>query len=127
MDSGDGLERARGEERVTEIGWKKFERRIAARLGGKRIPVTGERAGADFETPLLCGQTKLGRNMPAYLDEWLVGIRQAAAKKGKLGLVIWKPRGRRDDKAVVVMSLRDFEELHGRVGRETVMAWHPPA
>ena len=27
--------------------WKKSERRVAKRMGGRRIPVTGERAGVD--------------------------------------------------------------------------------
>ena len=32
---------------MADKAWKAFERRIAERVGGKRIPVTGERDGAD--------------------------------------------------------------------------------
>ena len=48
--------------------WKKFERRVAKRMGGRRIPVTGERAGVDVA---------------------------------------------RDDDAVVVLRLKDWQALHG--------------
>ena len=94
--------------------WKAFERRIAARHGGKRIPVTGERHGADVLTPMFAIQTKLRRGMPMFLRDWLDGIRAAAARHGKVGVVIWKPPGVRDDNAVVLLSLRDWEDLHGR-------------
>lgn len=95
-------------------GWKKFERRVASDFGTRRIPVTGiDRDGADLETPLLCVQTKLRRGMPSYLRSWLDGICANAKRKAKIGLVVWKEPGRRDDNAFVVMRLADFVELHG--------------
>ena len=42
---------------MADKSWKAFERRLARRVGGRRIPVTGERAGADVivdnDQPLL--------------------------------------------------------------------------
>ncbi len=93
--------------------WKARERMTAARLGGQRIPVTGEREGADVETPLLCVQHKHGRRRPAFLQAWLRGICGTAQRKGKVGLVVWSmPREAQDD-AVVILRLKDFEALHG--------------
>ncbi len=66
--------------------WKAFERRLARLLGTERIPVTGERAGADFETPLFAFQAKKRATVPGYLAEWLDGIR--AARPDKVGIVI---------------------------------------
>ena len=96
--------------------WKARERKAAARLGGQRIPVTGERDGADAETPLLCIQAKHGRNRPSYLQGWLDGICGAAARKGKIGVVIWSAKHERQDKALVILRLADFEQLHGQIG-----------
>lgn len=47
--------------------WKAFERRIAKRMGGKRIPVTGERDGADVVAGPFVYQAKLRRGLPSYL------------------------------------------------------------
>ena len=47
-------------------------------MGTERIPVTGERDGADFEDGRHCYQVKLGRRLPAYLAKWLVGITGSA-------------------------------------------------
>jgi len=82
--------------------------------------VTGlDRHGADVETPLLCVQAKLGRCMPAYLNDWLSGIRGTARQKDKIGIVVWRPKGKRDDDAVVLIALKDFEDLHGELKDES--------
>jgi hypothetical protein len=96
--------------------WKNWERRVAARLGGRRIPVSGiDRHGADVESNVFCYQVKLRQGMPAYLLDWLAGICATATCRGKVGVVIWKTpgRGRPDDDAVVVLRLRDWTALHG--------------
>jgi hypothetical protein len=98
-------------------GWKAFERRMARDVGTERIPVTGERHGADFEDGMFCYQAKLGRKMPDYLRAWLAGIRAAGASRRpeKVGAVVWKPKGARDEGAVVLVSWRDWVALHGTV------------
>lgn len=98
---------------MTEKTWKVRERMVAEAVGGKRIPVTGERAGSDVDTPLLCVQVKHGRSRPAYLREWLTGIQGAAKAKNKTGIVVWSVGRERLGDAVVVLSLRDFQALHG--------------
>jgi hypothetical protein len=50
---------------VTDCAWKAFERRLARDIGSARIPVTGERAGADFQDGMFVYQAKLGRREPA--------------------------------------------------------------
>jgi hypothetical protein len=109
---------------VSDTSWKAFERRIAAALGTRRIPVTGERAGADLEDGLFVYQAKLGRRCPAYLREWLAGIRFAGAARspGKVGVVVWKPKGGRDGDALVVLAFADWRDLHGSAVRLTADA-----
>ena len=93
--------------------WKAFERRVAKRVGGKRIPVTGERDGADIQAGPFCYQAKLRRGQPEYLRDWLRGIVAAGERSGTTGVVVWKVPGARDDDAVVVLRLRDWQSWHG--------------
>ena len=46
--------------------WKNFERRVAAKLGGKRIPITG-RKGLDIAHPTLVIECKYRNQLPAWL------------------------------------------------------------
>ena len=93
--------------------WKAFERRVAKRVGGRRIPVTGERDGADVVAAPFVYQTKLRRGVPSYLREWLRGIVAAGERCGSTGVVVWKQPGALDDDAVVVLRLRDWQDWHG--------------
>ena len=93
--------------------WKQFERRVAAKLGGRRLPCDGSRDGADVDAGPFQYQCKLGRAMPSYLSKWLAGIRSTAARSGSTGLVVWKPKHGRDADAVVILSLADWQDWHG--------------
>ena len=100
---------------MPDKAWKAFERRIAARVGGKRIPVTGERDGADVVAGPFVYQAKLRRGLPSYLRDWLRGIVAAGERCGSTGVVIWKAPNARDDDAVenVVLRLKDWQDWHG--------------
>lgn len=102
---------------MTDTGWKQFERRCAKDLGTMRIPVTGERAGADCQTERLSVQAKLRRGMPTYLLAWLRGIRETAARTGRVGVVVWKSPRMRDDDALVVLRYADFVALYREIAR----------
>ena len=99
---------------MPDKAWKAFERRVAKRVGGRRIPSTGEKEGVDVDAGPFVYQAKLRRGMPSYLRSWLSGI-VAAGKRhgGSTGVVIWKAPGARDDDAVVVLRLRDWQDWHG--------------
>ena len=71
---------------MADKSWKAFERRIAKRVGGKRIPVTGERDGADVVAGPFVFQAKLRRGLPSYLREWLRGITAAGERKNATGV-----------------------------------------
>ena len=75
---------------MTDKAWKQFERRIAKRVGGKRIPCTGEKDGADVVAPSFVYQAKLRKGVPSYLRDWLSGIVSAAERCGATGILIWK-------------------------------------
>lgn len=103
---------------VADRSWKAFERRIARKVGGRRIPVTGERDGVDVDAGPFVYQLKLRQRMPGYLREWLRGISgqaddQSIETGSATGVVVWKEPGKRDDDAVVVVRLKDWIDLHG--------------
>jgi len=96
--------------------WKSAERRCAADLDGQRIPVTGiDRDGADVVTPLFHCQIKLRKALPAWIWEWLDGIRGTAIPQGKIGILILKKPRQRDTEGLVVLSYGDFVDLVGKV------------
>ena len=98
---------------MADKSWKAFERRIAKRVGGRRIPVTGERDGADVIAGPFVYQAKLRRGLPSYLQDWLRGIVAAGERSGTTGVVVWKAPRALDDDAVVVLRLKDWQALHG--------------
>jgi len=97
-------------------GWKQYERRLARALGVERIPVTGERAGADFEDGMFVYQAKKrAGQFPAYLVDWLRGIQAAGERRAptKIGVVILQRPRALDGDALVVVSFKDWLALHG--------------
>jgi hypothetical protein len=98
---------------AADKGWKQFERRMARDVGTERIPVTGERHGADCANGLFCFQFKLRRVLPAYLWEWLGGIVASAARSGKVGVLVVKKPRQQDAEALVVLRWQDWVDLHG--------------
>src|SRR5438309_642805 len=76
---------------VSERGWKRFERDLARDVGTERIPVTGERDGADFETAVFVYSAKqraaqFPRTVAAWLDR-VVG-KARSRTPGKVGVVV---------------------------------------
>ena len=57
--------------------WKNFERRVAKKVGGKRIPITG-RKGLDIDHPTLDIECKYRRKIP----EWLFTKAWSQANEG---------------------------------------------
>jgi len=109
---------AKGISPVPDKSWKAYERRLARRLGTQRIPVTGDRNGADALTPMFAYQfKKRSKSTPPSksLLAWLDGICEAADRAGgdRVGVVIWqRSQGCLDSESLVVLRLSDWERLH---------------
>lgn len=100
--------------RMSELRWKKAERKLAALVGGRRKPVDGSRAGIDVETGLFGYQLKSRADLPAWLGEWLDGIVGRSEQVGKVGvLVLHRPGQELRGTGVVVLRLADWADLHG--------------
>jgi hypothetical protein len=85
--------------------------RMRRDVGTQRIPVTGERCGADGETARFCFQFKLRRAIPACLFLWLSGIVATAIPKGKTGVLVLKRPRMADTDALIVVRWSDWCEL----------------
>ena len=86
---------------MPEKAWKRFERTVAEKVGGIRVPVTGlDRDGADVIAPPFHYQCKLRKNVPVYLTTWLDGITATAAQSGSTGVVVWRAPGTLNDDAL---------------------------
>jgi hypothetical protein len=99
---------------MPDKGWKAFERRMAKDVGTTRIPVTGERDGADCATALFCYQFKLRRVLPVWLWAWMSGISGMAQTKGKIGVLVLKRPRQEDVDSLVVLRWKDWLDLHGK-------------
>src|SRR2546429_406493 len=110
--------------------WKAFERALGHDGGTERVPVNGRHAGdGDFETALFVFQAKHRRNeFPVTIARWLERVQAAAAARdpAKIGVVvIQRPRGRRSE-ALVVLSWKDWLDLHWGRPLELPPARGPP-
>lgn len=98
---------------MSDKGWKAAERRMARDVGTERIPVTGERHGADFADGLAVYQLKVRKCLPGWLWGWLTGIQGAGKGTGRIGCLVLKQPRQRDEDAIVILSWRDWVQLHG--------------
>jgi hypothetical protein len=97
---------------MADKAWKRSERVMAKDVGCQRIPVTGERHGADFRTALFAYQLKVRRVIPQWLFTWLSGICTTAAPNRVGVLVLNRPQQPRRD-AIVILRWSDWVDLHG--------------
>ena len=92
--------------------WKQAEREVAARLGGRRVPVTGRGRGdaPDVAHDTLSLEVKHRGALPA----WLLGaMAQAAAasRDGRVPVAVLHEGGRPYDDALCVLRLADLARL----------------
>ncbi len=95
--------------------WKQAERRIAAILGGRRIPVSGRGRGdnPDIEHPALSVEVKTRASFPAWLED---ALKQAelAARDGKTpAVVLHQDRRKYPDALVVACGSRSSRSWSG--------------
>ncbi len=102
--------------------WKASERRMAAALGGKRVPITGRGRGSapDIELPLWAIEHKAGRVLSPRLQTALVQAKASAVGTGKTPLVTidHHRKGNLGNIEVVMMTLDDFIAWNGPTRQE---------
>ncbi len=89
--------------------WKATERRIAALLGGRRVPVSGRGRGdqPDIAHPWLSLEVKDRATLPNWLLDALDQA-EASATPAQLPVAVLHRAGDRHDQALLVLRLSDF-------------------
>ena len=86
---------------------------MARDVGTQRIPVTGERHGADFVAGPFRYQLKVRRVLPRFLFDWLSGICASAATYGQTGVLVVNRPHRPRSEALVILRWCDWCDEHG--------------
>lgn len=92
--------------------WKRAEREIAKRLGGKRVPITGRSRGdvPDIAHPELSVEVKHRKALPGWLTDALAQA-VASQKEHKVPIVVLHEEGQPYDDCLVLLRLSDFINL----------------
>ena len=93
--------------------WKTAERRIAQKLGGRRVGCTGEATPDVVVGDWLVVEVKHRQRLPQWVKAALAQARQHAGP-GQLGIAVLHEKGRHD--SLVLLSLADFREWFGGAG-----------
>jgi hypothetical protein len=97
---------------MTNTAWKNTERRVAAILGGERVPVTGRQRGSapDIAHPSLAIEVKHRAILPAWIRD-AMDQAQASVRGEQLPIVVLHQAGDRFASSFVVLELSDFSTL----------------
>lgn len=86
--------------------WKRFERRVAEKFGGERIPITG-RKELDIRHPIYGIECKYRKSLPAWLFKDAVGQAVTGSEKsGKIPVVVLGEYNKSD--MYVITKIEDF-------------------
>ena len=106
---------------MSDRRWKRTERKVAALLGGRRVPVSGRGRGdaPDVDHRWLAVEVKDRASLPAWL---LDAIAQAEACAGphQLPVGVLHAAGQRHEWDLVVLRLGDFVEWFGDDGESRI-------
>ena len=97
--------------------WKSCERKIAALLGGERVPVSGRGRGhsPDIRHERLSIEVKNRKRLPAWIVNAMKQA-EACAQEGQLPLVVLHQDGQRYQDALLVMRLKHLVPQQGDEG-----------
>ena len=101
---------------MSEKAFKRTERAVAARLGGKRVPITGRQRGdvPDVAHPLYSVEVKHRQSIPAWLKD-AVSQAVAASTPQQIPIVVLHEAGQRHGNDLVVIPLSEFTAWYGAV------------
>lgn len=96
--------------------WKAAERKIAALLGGRRVPITGRTRGdsPDIEHERYSIEVKHRESLPEWLMDAFAQADSAGKKDSKtppLSLVILHQKGQKYEDSLALMRVRDIMAL----------------
>lgn len=98
---------------MTDKLWKSVERRVAAFLGGIRVPITGRQRGAtpDVEHPFFSIEVKHRETMPFWILD-AMDQADAVGRADRLPLVVLHMKGQAIEDSLTVMRLSDILKMY---------------
>lgn len=104
---------------MSDKTWKSAERKIAALLGGERVPVTGRQRGSapDIQHDVFSIEVKHRAQLPDWLFD---AMRQAeASQRGdQIPLAVFHLKGMAYRESLVVLRLEDLLKLLDKTSEE---------
>lgn len=103
---------------MSEKRWKLHERKIAAKLGGARVPITGRSRGSapDIAHALYAIECKSRQVLPGWIREAMAQAEASKRNGQRIAIAVLHEVNTRHDADLVVISLRDFTDWCGSVG-----------
>ena len=97
--------------------WKDSERKAAAALGGKRVPITGRQRGdaPDVAHEVWAIEVKHRKTLPAWLHD-AMDQAKASVRGTQVPIVVLHQHGQRGDNDYIVVRRKDFIDLYGEIG-----------
>ena len=88
--------------------WKNTERKIAKRLGGERVPITGRQRGdvPDVKHDIYSLEIKHRKELPKWIHD-AMNQAKAAVRGAQVPVVVLHEAGRRHDDDYVIFRLSD--------------------
>ncbi len=97
--------------------WKAIERRVAAMLGGVRVPITGRARGSapDIQHELYSLEVKHRKSLPGWLYD-AMSQAKASIRGEQIPVVVLHQHRQEIGEAYVVLRLKDFADYFGGGG-----------
>lgn len=99
---------------MADKSWKRTERKVAAMLGGERVPITGRQRGdaPDVRHEWLSIEVKHRKDVPAWLKGAMAQA-VASVRGNQLPVSIIHQHGKPHDGDLIVVRMADFKAWFG--------------
>lgn len=103
--------------------WKKVELKIAALLGGERVPVTGRARGSapDIKQPVLALEVKHGKQIPKLVLE-AMDQAEKSVRGDQVPMAVMHPLRAEYSDSICIVRLKDLQRLCDLYGRPDLPA-----
>ena len=97
---------------MPDKAWKRFERRVAAFIGGERVPVTGRQRGdaPDIRHNWLVPEVKYRGKIPDWIHDAMDQAKAAKTRSGQMPCVILGEKGKAVGESYIMFRLEDARD-----------------
>ena len=98
---------------MADKDWKRFERKVAEQLGGRRVPITGRQRGdaPDVEHDALSIECKKRNVIPKWFKEAMNQAEASVKNREQVPIVVIHEKGQKNEDDYVVLRMKHFKAL----------------